>query len=716
MIELIKVLSPHRDQGVGDSECNAAAPCALTRESIHRGLRWPASVAFWYAESRGASNLHRTEWTMTLPEEPKSAIGNLADLEDGQIALSRYLVKRADGLYVALSRLDSAADFLDFVNRTIASGLYFRALDYAQFQSLLYDDPASRDPAAPDEVFLALDIATFQPHRQSLYKELRIQRGEAVYLFEPIYLDPASDEQAAQDGAGSPQRPLAGQPLETRARLDVDEFIASAWSKGVCFGIDIAAVQEGIQLDKPERRVVARSRPFVPGRNAEITEQAPGLHRNNAPRRLLGDRVDLRQFETRYPQVAAGLRLVKKTPRTPGVDGRDVTGEPLPAPLPKDFDLARMAGAGTVLSREDEGEFLLASVCGFLTIDTRSHQFSVTDKIVSHEGVSARTTGDLMLTGEEYEQHGEIQEKRVVTCRSITVFADVFGNIVSTGGSVRLKQNLVGGSASNDDGDIVVEGVASGATLIAPHGCVTLKRADNCTIIARQVVIERATLCDIVADVLAVELAEACAAAARNTLVRIARMRKESGNVFLVLLPDTANEEARIAALRERRAALEKDIGALRAKLDALRGDKDVVTYLRLASKLRRGEASLSPEQEAGWRRLSALVAPALKTLSLLAEAVNERLAESAVMGQEIDEAVAAAEQGCGELACTVERVEGETRISALQVKPADTPLTALPRKELKLRLRATDAATKKLFSGASGRFSWSYQTPQAPL
>jgi hypothetical protein len=33
-------------------------------------------------------------------------------------------------------------------------------------------------------VFLALDIATFRPQRQSLYKELRIQRGEAIYLFE----------------------------------------------------------------------------------------------------------------------------------------------------------------------------------------------------------------------------------------------------------------------------------------------------------------------------------------------------------------------------------------------------------------------------------------------------------------------------------------------------------------------------------------------------
>jgi len=193
-------------------------------------------------------------------------------------------------------------------------GLYFRGLDYACFASLLYDDPASRNLAGQtvvEEVFLAADIATFRLERQSLYKEFRIERGEAVYLFEPVYLESVP---ADGDGGGDPGT-VAGrsQTPETRAVLDVDEFIASAWAKGVRFGIDVAAVKEGIALDKPERRIIARSKPriiarskpYVAGKDAEIVEQAPGLHRNNAPRRLLGGRVDLRQFETRYPQVAA---------------------------------------------------------------------------------------------------------------------------------------------------------------------------------------------------------------------------------------------------------------------------------------------------------------------------------------------------------------------------------------------------------------------------
>ena len=62
-----------------------------------------------------------------------------------------------------------------------------------------------------------------------------------------------------------------GSPQEVRVWLDFDEFVASAWGKGVRFGIDVAAVQEGIQLDRPERRVVARGKPFVAGKDATIT-------------------------------------------------------------------------------------------------------------------------------------------------------------------------------------------------------------------------------------------------------------------------------------------------------------------------------------------------------------------------------------------------------------------------------------------------------------
>ena len=341
---------------------------------------------------------------------PVSAIGTLAELQPGQIVLPRFLVRYPSGLFVKPALLLTANEFPEFVDRVFSSGLYFRELAYPTLQSLLYDEATRRQATAEQEIFLAADIVAFLPERQALYKALRFEGQQAVYMFQPVFIDVA-------DGRGGGQ--------ENRTYLDTDEFIASAWCYGLRFGIDLAALQTGIDAEKAVRLVVAKARPFVAGHDAELKELAPGLHRNNAPRRLSGGRLDLRSYETCYPQVTAGLRLAQKIPLEPGIDGRDILGQPLLAPPAKDFDLATIAGPGTQVSAEKDGEYLLACGAGFLVIDTRTQQFSVSEKIVSHEGVSVRTTGDLSLNVEEYEQHGEIQEKRIVHCRSITAHGAV---------------------------------------------------------------------------------------------------------------------------------------------------------------------------------------------------------------------------------------------------------------------------------------------------
>lgn len=64
-----------------------------------------------------------------------------------------------------------------------------------------------------------------------------------------------------------------------------------------------------------------------------------------------------------------------------------------------------------------------------MSVDPKTSQISINDKIVSRDGVSARTTGNLELKG-DYEEFGEVQEKRVIEGEGITIHADVFGNIV----------------------------------------------------------------------------------------------------------------------------------------------------------------------------------------------------------------------------------------------------------------------------------------------
>ncbi|HPP46580.1 MAG TPA: FapA family protein, partial [Accumulibacter sp.] len=471
-------------------------------------------------------------------------------------------------------------------------------------------------------------------------------------------------------------------------------------------------LQTGIDTEKTVRLVVAKPLAFVSGRDAELKELAPGLHRNNAPRRLSGGRLDLRSFETCYPQVSAELPLAQKIPLQAGVDGRDILGQPLPAPAAKDFDLTAIAGPGTRVSSEKDGEYLLACRAGFLVIDTKTQQFSVSEKIVSHEGVSVRTTGDLSLNVEEYEQHGEIQEKRIVHCRSITAHGAVCGQIISSGGLVCLKSNLVGGSASNAAGDIVVEGLASGATLTAQAGAIKLKRADNCLIRAQRVTIERAVNCDIVADEVSIDLAEGCAVAGKTIQLSWARSWRELDNSVLVRLPDLAGSFARQRALQTRLSEVQQARSALQEKLSELRSEKEMASYLRLAGEIRRQERVLSPEQEAGWQRLAAKMAPALRLMAKLNGLLKQHESEIQQLDQQLAELKQENETACQGINCQIEQSEGDTRVVTYQPAAGQESLFLLSPKELKLRLRRCDEKTRCLFAGSGQRFAWNYRPP----
>ena len=149
------------------------------------------------------------------------------------------------------------------------------------------------------------------------------------------------------------------------------------------------------------------------------------------------------------------MRLLQKIPLTEGKPGFEMAGSQLASKPGRDLDLGEYAGEGTKVERLKEGEFLVSQQAGFLTVDSATSRISVGAKIVSRDGVSAKTTGNLQLTG-DYEEFGEVQEKRVIEGESITVHADVFGHLVSRGGSILLHANLVGGSAHNRRGDIRV--------------------------------------------------------------------------------------------------------------------------------------------------------------------------------------------------------------------------------------------------------------------
>jgi hypothetical protein len=597
------------------------------------------------------------------------------------------VVQREDGVYYdpSLSRpaLAAAID-------NIFKNNFFAGLNYPILMRALYDMGEGEAAPAPDSGWqrFADDIVPFAAHRRELYRSLKIEKGRAEYYFEPVYLADPDDPH----GTG------------VQAKLDADEFVADLWSKGIRFGIDVAAVRTALASGQSGRVVVAARREPVPGENAQVIEVSDDIHRSDAPRLLANGKLDLNTFQNRFPQIQKGVRLLRKAPRVPGKPGFELSGAILEPKVPADLDLQTYCGIGTSVERSAEGEFLVAQQSGYLSIDARTSQLSVDAKIVSHDGVSARTTGNLQLTG-DYEEFGEVQEMRVIEGEGITVHADVFGKLVSRGGAIVLNRNLIGGTAINKQGNILVRGLASGATIQSSSGEVVLQRAENCIVSGTKVRIEHAINCEILGEDVEVGQAEGCAVAGRSVAIEDARPWRQSEMVVYVQVPDSARMDAVIGATRLRLEQMATLVARHKVQLDKLTGRPEVRQYMRLASGVRKNEITLTPEQVPAFQRMAQAVGPVLKEIGKVSEAMKAIEAERQ-QGLALVDQMEGHRDGAGASRVSVHAVRGDTQVRALTFDPDGSSTFDLPAREIKARLRGANSAPV-LFGGSAGGFDW---------
>ena len=652
----------------------------------------------------------------------QSVIGNVSSLDAGQVLLPAFVIKRSSGLYVDISALDSPELMQRFVERVFAENAIFTSLNYPLFLKLMFEyspqdinqliDGFERE-GKPPEIKIAEDIVAFDPARREIYRGLKIQKGgeSAEYFFEQVTIDVEFEEPIYGEEDEHGEYPQTGVERGTRAErafLDFDEFVAAMWAKGLRYGIDETAVRNAIDTDRVDRIGIAAQKLAVSGQDSSIAELFDLMHRDDRPRMLAGGRMDLRQYSNRFPQVTAGTRLFSKVPRKLGVSGWSVQGRELSPEGVKDFDITTLAGPGTAVEKLANGDYcVVATIDGFLNIDTQTSQVAVSEKIVNRSGVSTRTTGDLTLSGDEFDEHGEVQEKRAVTGLHMNFFADVFGEITSNGGRVVFKQAISGGSANSPGGAISVEGIASCATLLARRGVVEVASAESTLIIGRVVRIKRAIRCDIVADQVEIEYAEGCSIAAKQIKLGESTARKSVPTQVLLMLPDIEPYEKAIAvALAERKAA-EAELVVKQERLSSLAMNVDMKTYLSLEPRIRTKSLVMSPAQEANWKALLGRLGPALRDLQKIQadiKTVGEQIAGCAVRIEKLKAESKAASTGVG---CQIDQVSGDTSVRGRRMR-ADAPaLDSLPTKELRARMNESLDTDVKIFFDHAGSVSW---------
>ena len=609
----------------------------------------------------------------------------LVSIADGDLPAA--IVQREDGIYFKADT--PAVACLTAVSQVFMSSAFFGGLDYAVFSKMLYNvGPDLPEVLRAQPLLRFADIILpFHAVRRALYKTVKVINGEAEYYFEQVFME------------------LPDMPPQP-ARLNFDEFVADMWVKGIRFGIDAPAVRDVIATGRLARIIVARRLNAVPGRDAAIVEVSQDIHRSNAPKDMGEGRLDLQTFQNRFPQVKPNVKLLRKVPRAAGVRGFELSGLVLEPPVPKDIELASVAGEGTVIENLRGGEFLVSAVEGFLSVDPASKRLSIGPKIISREGVSARTTGNLQLTA-EYEEFGDVQEQRVVEGGNITIHGDVFGNITSRGGDIALNKNLMGGTAINADGAIRVRGVASGAVLQTRQGEIALSRAESCIISGTRVVIGEASNCEILAEEVVIKVAEGCAIAARKIEIVHAGPRKQSEMLLYTLVPDTAKYDKKIAELQPRVLAAGREAEARKAEMDEITGQTEVRNYLTLATRVRKREVTLTPEQLPLFQKMAETVGPSLRRVAKISLAMKAAQVQQEQAQEEVNQVLRqkmALQRGSR---CVVELLTGDVLLRTMSFVPGEPPLYDRPAREVKAKVRTAAPGMTVLHAGHVGPIHW---------
>ena len=531
--------------------------------------------------------------------------------EGGNAGFPTFIRRDPEGVFVDPAKMTVDNAFRVFVERLFSQGARFSGLDYAKFQTLLFAPDTSH--ATPfGGVKVAQEIVVFPVQRQALYKSVKLIDGgrAAEYLFEPAFLE-----------LSDPGR-LPGEEARTRleaTRLDIDEFIAAMWLKSLCFGIDVAAVSRAIAADKVERVTVATERAPTPAQDATLHEEWSGLHRDDSP--LIRDGIaDLRSHKNRFPQIRAAQRMLKKIPAQPGVPGYKVTGQRVDPEPPKDIDLKAMSGPGTRVETLGDGEFIMSVWDGFLAFNPGSTQISITEKIDDAGGVSAKTTGNLRLSVDEFVERGEVQEGCSVEGRHMKFMAAVYGSVISHAGRIDIQDSLSGGSASSPGGSVNVSKRASNARIEAPGGSIHIKLAENCTLIGQKVTIEHAVNCDILADSVHIKTALGCSVAAKSIEIVSAGAKNERQTIASLLVPNTANFLRSNAALNKQITELRALADRSVAEIDGIEREPEFAKFKALGEMLRQGIVKFTPAQEQSYRVVRTKHAPAVRTLEKLTE------------------------------------------------------------------------------------------------
>ncbi len=527
-----------------------------------------------------------------LPTGPGAWSGASLDNPREYLAGFPFLSVEPRGIFALLERMDDSLELARLVDQVFSAGLHFKGLNYKNLAGLLHDLPPLK--LRFPRLLIAETVAPFTAARRALYQgELFANPREASYDF-TFRLD--SRITFAQG---------VKPPTADEAPRNIDEFVAAMWQKGIRYGLDLEAVEKGLNVPRNQylRLKFAQALDPTPGVNARV-EPLINLNKDLRPVESAEGEVDLRRYLCVFPQARENQVILRKHEAQPGREGRTVFGDPVPTTTGKDLNLAKLAGKGTHIDVVGTRECLLADKAGFVSVNPRSGAVSVTDEVINHTPVGIHT-GSLTIEAERCVQFGGVGHGYSLEANSLELRSgSLEGAVVSRAGDVLVEAPVNGGRVTALEGNVTVKApVRSGSVLRAYHGRLVLDQAENCTLVAREVEVRRAANATIIAEQVKAAECLGCSVFAFSIQIALARSaarRGQQGELSAVgntlVVPIVEPPKRPMVIIRRTIERRMYQLPELEAQIDRIGGDPHVQAYLRAL----KGYQFAKNEEEAG--------------------------------------------------------------------------------------------------------------------
>lgn len=224
-------------------------------------------------------------------------------------------------------------------------------------------------------------------------------------------------------------------PAQGGRELAVEDIVEGLGEAGIGHGIDWTALQPACAAGQAARVLAARGQPAQDGKDARF-ELLIELARERVPQANAQGLIDFRELGA-IPVVEAGQALMRRIPATPGIDGRDVRGQVLPAKPGRDLKFAEPLG-GAAFDPGDP-DLLRAAVKGQ---PVNVGNGVLVEQVVSLERVDI-ASGNIDFDGSVQVDGDVTSGMQVKASGDIVVKGAVEGGLLQAGGDVQVTGGII---------------------------------------------------------------------------------------------------------------------------------------------------------------------------------------------------------------------------------------------------------------------------------